>query len=99
MHLTCFYSWSLAFMERYKREPASATSSATSVHHAQSAYSGTSLISLLMQLKAIHLALVTSHRKLEGSYESLRQERVRCVPPVGSCCAAQYCSCCLLLSM
>ncbi|WIA21513.1 hypothetical protein OEZ85_000716 [Tetradesmus obliquus] len=27
-------------------------------------------------LKAIHLALVTSHRKLEGSYESLRQERV-----------------------
>jgi hypothetical protein len=30
-----------------------------------------------LQLKAIHLALVTSHRKLEGSYEALRQERVR----------------------
>eukprot|EP00882_Tetradesmus_deserticola_P033425 GHRQ01038186.1.p1 GENE.GHRQ01038186.1~~GHRQ01038186.1.p1 ORF type:complete len:279 (+),score=130.37 GHRQ01038186.1:234-1070(+) len=27
-------------------------------------------------LKAIHLALVTSHRKLEGNYEALRQERV-----------------------
>eukprot|EP00882_Tetradesmus_deserticola_P008359 GHRQ01008816.1.p1 GENE.GHRQ01008816.1~~GHRQ01008816.1.p1 ORF type:complete len:202 (+),score=73.27 GHRQ01008816.1:733-1338(+) len=27
-------------------------------------------------LKAIHLTLVTSHRKLEGGYEALRQERV-----------------------
>jgi glutamine synthetase len=31
----------------------------------------------VLQLKAIHLALVTSHRKLEGNYEALRQERVR----------------------
>jgi hypothetical protein len=30
-----------------------------------------------LQLKAIHLALVTSQRKLEGNYEALRQERVR----------------------
>lgn len=41
---------------------------------------------LLMQLKAIHLALVTSHRKLEGSYESLRQERVRYAPTVCTLC-------------